>query len=387
MPPKRSRDHTPREEGAVETEVKHTTVVMSVQQSIKNASSIFAEGSFRPVNAVKESLFNEVQRQVDANARVGVLASWFLNIFLAWLSDEYITLWLGPIDQNFCTAAANLCNNTGNARTGSGQLPLKWCFDYIFEPLFSADFQWPRHLRSGNLFNALGREMATNYENYMTGTKGFEAHAVRHLMVEAGVPRWQAKQAWERANRQRPAAPGPLTFADHQRNFHDPADTLVKEMADQLVARARLHPLLAHRFLLNRVEQRQAQAQACRTIAISLLVLCLIKIPLLQAQAEEDDEATTGRTGKLFPLFPEKTIRTPFATLDVKVIKQWLSDENIHTTIDKEDLLKAFFPRLKGVCVVSSLSVLSLTRIPFIPFLQVVGHPQRRSRLMEFVSH
>jgi len=89
---------------------------------------------------------------------------------------------------------------------------------------------------------------------------GLTAHAIRYLKIEAGVRKYDAQKAWERANRHRPARPGPLTLAEHQRNLRDPPDTPVKVMAEELVILARHHPVLLHRFLLGAVERRQAAA-------------------------------------------------------------------------------------------------------------------------------
>jgi len=183
---------------------------------------------------------------------------------------------------------------------------------------------------SGSQANALGREMATNFEVYMD--TGLTAHAIRYLKIEAGVNKYEAKGAWGRANRHRPARPGPLTLAEHQRNLRDPPDTPVKVMAEELVILARHHPVLLHRFLLGAVERRQAAAM----------------------DANEDEERRFERTGKTFPLFPLRTVKVHFATLDVKIINLWLKENaavkaNVaRLGIADKDLLKAFFPRRKG---------------------------------------
>jgi len=206
MPPKRKKD-TNGEGDAGEYETKHSTVVMSVHTALEKAARRFTEGSFTPWQAVHDRLFAEVLRQVDANARLGVLASWFMAFYLAWLTDNQLYADLpeeGRITQNTCTTAVNLVNNTGHAAVGRSQPLMVECFA-VFEALFPlgylpAGFLWPRHQRGGNLASALGREMATNYEVYMD--LGLTAHAIL----------------------------------------------------------ARLHPVLLHRFLLGAVERRQAAA-------------------------------------------------------------------------------------------------------------------------------
>ena len=69
------------------------------------------------------------------------------------------------------------------------------CFDEVFAPLFPPNFEWPRHARAGNLPNALGREMAVNYGEYMD--TGLTAHAISYIEIEAGVSKYDAKGAWE----------------------------------------------------------------------------------------------------------------------------------------------------------------------------------------------
>lgn len=326
---KRKKKHT--DLPGQDTQKAVSTVVMSIHRSLQSAAASFSRNSFLVPQDVQQRLMHEVLRQVDANARVAVLTSWFINVYLSWLPDDYICTSLGPIDQNFCSAAAYLCSNTGNPLTGRGQPTLKRCFDDVFAPTFPADFDWPRHAKAGNVFNALAREMAVNYHVYMD--VGFHAHVVKYLQIEAGVKKYQAKAAWERANRVRPERPGPLTLDEHQWVDQHPATTPVEIMAEELVALSRRHPVLAHRFLLGAVERRQRLAR-------------------VSVEPEGDDAFT--RTGKLFSLFPLRTIKTHFATLDVKVVKQWLKDNpDVHANVENlqiqdSDLLGCFFPRRNG---------------------------------------
>lgn len=321
MAPKRKAKEPAGESGG--TEVVHSTIVMSVHRALQKAASTFAEDSFLVVQDVQQRLFQEVQRHVDANARLGVLASVFMGYYLAWLSDQQVYECLECVNQNVCTTAVNLVNHTGDIRVGRSQPLMIECFGE-FRRIFPADFAWPNHRRSGNLAAALGREMATNYEVYED--VGFAAHAIRHLQIEAAVPKWVARKAWERANRLVPVKYGPRTLAEHEAAHRDLQTTLVEHLAERLVATARLHPVLLHRYLLRRVEERQVAAV-------------------------EDEERR--RTGKLFPLFPLRQIKIHFATLDVRIIHLWLTANpdvkaSVQGRIEDKDLLTAFFPRRKG---------------------------------------
>ena len=68
----------------------------------------------------------------------------------------------------------------------------------------------------------------------------------------------------------------------------------------------------------------------------------------------DDEEQRARRTGKTFPLFPQRTVKVHFATMDVKILKLWLTlNPAVKANVDRlgiadEDLLKAFFPRRKG---------------------------------------
>ena len=68
----------------------------------------------------------------------------------------------------------------------------------------------------------------------------------------------------------------------------------------------------------------------------------------------DDEEQRARRTGKTFFLFPLRTVKVHFATLDVKVVKLWLTlNPAVKANVDRlgiadEDLLGCFFPKRKG---------------------------------------
>ena len=61
---------------------------MSLHRALAEAARAFTHGSDLDPETVHRSLFAEFARQADANARIGVLACWFLNVFLGRLPQR-----------------------------------------------------------------------------------------------------------------------------------------------------------------------------------------------------------------------------------------------------------------------------------------------------------
>jgi hypothetical protein len=190
-----------------------------------------------------------------------------------------------------------------------------------FEPIVPVHL-WPKLSGGGGYHAAIGRTFEANYKVY--STLGLEAHAIAHLRIEGTtdpaqrrLPKWVAKEAWERAKALYPSndARDYMTeawFNAYLKSLDSRPVTKVEHEAEQLAILRCQHHLLAHRHMLRAVEARQA------------------------ARMNVDGETT----GKTFPLFPLYKIRHHFAALD--------KSNTFNKDWDSAEVLAAFFPKRKG---------------------------------------
>jgi len=333
---------------------RSSTVVMGINAALTTFSSA-TKASQQQVDLLK----GLIRDCVAKTSKVAVLASWLLNVYLAAVPDAWVENNPGivNIDQAKCLAACGLVNGLGHARTGSSQPTMTAFFELHFRPRFP-DGIWPRLSPTGNALHALAKEMAVNYGVYMD--TGLHAHAISHLRVVLGLNKATARKLWKRAVRsaeweRRQQAPAAANNADdngddeegntnptdkqnsddgdgdddgdddddeeegntnptnkhnsddgdsdddsddgdhdhdHDHENHDWANRWI--IALNMARRYLLSPFLFHRWLLQQVEERHQQ----------------------RADGHLPPDA---KLGNLFPLVPQRKIRTHFATFDTQV--------------------------------------------------------------------
>lgn len=113
----------------------------------------------------------------------GVLASWLINAYLAWIPEADVLADPSSVDcnQNLCTAACRLVNvkigKPAPMEDGSLYDPVREAattfprLETFFEDEFpqaliqhSSTVEWPSLEVQGNVLTSLGREMAANYK-------------------------------------------------------------------------------------------------------------------------------------------------------------------------------------------------------------------------------
>jgi len=313
-------------------------------------------------------------------SRVAVLASWLLSAYLAWLPDEFVATQpaLVRLDQAACLVACGLVNGLGHPRTGQAQPLMKFFFDDEFAPAFPDDFAWPRLSPTGNVLHALAKEMATNYANYLDSA--LPAHAIAHLKAVLGVNKATARKLWKTAVRSarreaRVAAAAAAAAAaandddddadandddanddddataadanadtatdgqddvddddddddddDEEQPTDDPEWANRRFVALDMARRFTWSPFLFHRHLLAQVEERHRQR-------------------------DNGQLPANAKIGDLFPLFPQRKIRSHFTAFDTQVLKAWARDlwpAGLPEGLEVERLVEAFFPERNG---------------------------------------
>jgi hypothetical protein len=105
--PKRKKDATDASDDETRT-TNHSTIVMALGTAIDNAGRVLHLD--RDDQGI---IHDEMRRCVAAQSRITVLASWFLNYYLAWLSDDQILD--GHADINHAFFAARPPSQTTSA--------------------------------------------------------------------------------------------------------------------------------------------------------------------------------------------------------------------------------------------------------------------------------
>jgi len=313
-----------------DTEKRTTTIIMALPTAVQ------ACGHTLHLDKDEQALlYEELLRCVHAQSRITVLAAWFLNVYFAWLTDDQIaTQGAAAGTHALLTCAASLVNNTGNLLTARSQPLMKQCFDTVFAPRFP-DSVWPRLDDGGHYASAIGRLFDANYQVYTT--LALDAHAISYLRLEGAfppdayvdgrcpedsrLPKWVATKAWERAKKLWPATTDAsfMTTQWHRDYNANRPLAYVDVLAERMVVTMRTDPLLLHRDILRRVEERQAAAMDVDG---------------------EDTEARYRRTGKTFSLFPIYKIRSHFGVLDQA--NTFLPDH------DSAGVLRSLFPKRPG---------------------------------------
>jgi hypothetical protein len=257
----------------------------TITLGINTALHSFAATTFRPLEPLKR----ELRRMIGDGSKAVVLASWLVNLYLAWIpeSDILADPSLVDMDQNLCLTALSLVSDTGLSDARKANTPrggvLQDCFLSSFKSLFPPDFAWPALTRSGNTLHNLAKEMQTNYKVYLD--TALHQHVARYLKAMTGASKSACRRVWNLVlDGLIPPPPTALTPLEQEALF-------AKTFLDK-------HPLLLRRWIL--------------------------------AQPVEMEH---------FSLFPLRTIRTHFVVFDEQNLKAWGYDECA---------IEAFFPRRAG---------------------------------------